>query len=129
MAAFYGNIISNPELLANGYNIIKEYLFASQDNRRNTIVSILHPQIPILTLVSNIYPLEIFNSERVSSEEKLETLHFLINLVTSETIKSGEYFSKKTVCQLFNFLHKIHNIEGFSETVVLFYEKSMEMLV
>jgi hypothetical protein len=57
VAAFYGNIISNPELLANGYNIIKEYLFASQENRKNTIVSILHPQIPILTLISNIYPL------------------------------------------------------------------------
>jgi hypothetical protein len=30
VAAFYSNIIHDPQLLANGYDLIKEYLFASQ---------------------------------------------------------------------------------------------------
>lgn len=128
VAAFYSNIINDPQLLANGYNIIKEYLFASQENRKNTLINILHPQVPILTLIINIYPQEIFNSELINTEEKSETIQYLINLLTTEVLKKDNLFNPKIISQLFSFMHKIHNIEGFKNYVVT-YEQALERLV
>lgn len=62
---FYRNIISSPLLLADGYNLISKFLFESQKNRRDTILNLLDPNIPILSLLINIYPQEVFQSEIV----------------------------------------------------------------
>lgn len=63
---FYAQIISNPQLLANGYNLIKEFLFQSQENRSQTLLNLMNPQVPVLSLVINIYPSEVFTSAQVS---------------------------------------------------------------
>ena len=59
---FYSQITKNPTLLANGYAIIKQYLLGSPHNRKDTLLNLLHPSVPIFSLVLNVYPLEIFNS-------------------------------------------------------------------
>jgi hypothetical protein len=81
--AFYQEIISSPQLLANGYQLIKDYLFASQQNRSSTLINLGNPQLPILSLIINIYPNEIFNNPSVGDKEKEETRQFLVNLLTS----------------------------------------------
>ena len=58
---FYASIAKDPALLANGYALITSYLSDSQHNRRDTLLNLLNPNVPVLTLVINIYPLEIFN--------------------------------------------------------------------
>jgi hypothetical protein len=63
---FYAQIISSPQLLANGYNLIKEFLFQSQENRSQTLINLMNPQVPVLSLVINIYPSEVFTSPQVT---------------------------------------------------------------
>ncbi len=115
---FYQSLLNDPQLLANGYNLIRQFLFASQQNRSQTLLALQHPQV--LMLVLNIYPTEVFASPEVAPEEKQETRQFLANLLASELLKSDSAFSPKTVELLFSFLHKVHNVEGFSDWVVLY---------
>jgi len=53
-------------LLANGYELIKNFLFINNKNRGNTMLNILNPQIPILQLIINIYPNEVFNHSTIT---------------------------------------------------------------
>jgi hypothetical protein len=68
--AFYQSLLAAPHLLANGYELVKQFLFASSQNRSQTLLSLLHPQVPVLMLVLNIYPTEVFSSPQVPAEEK-----------------------------------------------------------
>jgi hypothetical protein len=81
--AFYQSILASPELLARGYELIREFLFANSDNRSQTLLSLMHPQVPVLMLVLNIYPTEVFVSPQVEPEEKQQTRQFLANLLAS----------------------------------------------
>jgi hypothetical protein len=126
--AFYHSLLADPLLLANGYNLVKQFLFAGPHNRSQTLLALLHPAVPVLTLVLNIYPTEVFTSEEVAPQEKQETRQFLANLLASELLKDKQAFNAKNVELLFSFLHKIHNAEGFHEWIPL-YEQTLERLV
>lgn len=53
---FYSQFINNPTALAEGYSIIKQYLLENSENRRTTLTNLLNPNIPVITLVGNVYP-------------------------------------------------------------------------
>lgn len=126
--SFYQSILASPQMLANGYHLIRDFLFAAHHNRTHTLLALMHPQVPVLMLVLNVYPTEVFPSAQVSPQEKEETRQFLVNLLTSELLKTDSTFNAKAVGLLFSFLHKIHNVEGFHEWVGL-YEQALERLV
>lgn len=62
---FYAAIATNPQLLANGYQLIRDYLFQDQQHRRDTILNLLNPTTPIISLVLNLYPNEVFLSQQI----------------------------------------------------------------
>ncbi len=63
--AFFQNIINSPQQLANGYQLIKIFLLEERQNRRDTLLNLANPNVPILTLITNIYPSEIFTSPQL----------------------------------------------------------------
>lgn len=71
---FYSAIAASPQLLANGYPLIRDYLLQGQQQRRDTLLHLIHPQVPVLALVLNLYPNEILINPLVSDTEKDSTV-------------------------------------------------------
>lgn len=63
--SFYQSLLADPQLLANGYQLIRQFLFASQQNRSQTLLALVHPQV--LMLVINIYPTEVFAASEITA--------------------------------------------------------------
>ncbi len=57
---FYSQFITDPNLLAHGHTIIRDYLIQSATNRSNTLANLLHPSVPVITLVGNVYPVDVY---------------------------------------------------------------------
>ena len=71
---FFSNIANDPALLANGYALITKYLKESQENRRDTLLNLFDPKVPVFSLVVNVYPIEIFGGNEVDNNEKDSTI-------------------------------------------------------
>ena len=59
---FYSQFVQDPQALAKGYPLILEYLRGSRQNREQTLLNLFHPQLPILTLVGNVYAADVFTT-------------------------------------------------------------------
>ena len=112
--SFYRQFIYNTESLAKGYEIIKQYL-SSPENRMNSLMNLLHHEVPIIVLIGNVYPLEVY--PLIGEEEKEKTRKYLLELlygqIMTKNLKNRE--------SIFLFLDKIHNGEGYSEWTQLYF--------
>lgn len=88
----------------------------SPQNRSITLTNILTPSPPILVLVGNVYPRDVY--PHLHQDEKMQTRVFILEMLFSNIKQKG--VKNKNVQGLMQMIRKMHNEEGYDKWLALY---------